>query len=57
LFSASISEHQAVMADSGAERYLRHTGWLKLYRTDKSLAGTERERAVAEELGLPPLTH
>jgi D-amino-acid dehydrogenase len=31
LFSASVSEHQALMADSGAERYLRHTGWLKLY--------------------------
>jgi hypothetical protein len=31
-----------------------HTGWLKLYRSDKGLAGTARERAVAAELGMPP---
>jgi D-amino-acid dehydrogenase len=53
LFSRSVDEHAALMAESDAERYLRRTGWLKLYRTDKSLARTERERAVAEELGLP----
>jgi D-amino-acid dehydrogenase len=53
LFSRAIAEHQALMAEAGAERYLRHTGWLKLYRSDRGLAGTERERAVAAELGLP----
>jgi D-amino-acid dehydrogenase len=53
LFSRAIAEHQALMAEAGAERYLRHTGWLKLYRSDRGLAGTARERAVAAELGLP----
>ena len=41
------------MAEADAERYMRHTGWLKLYRGDRSLAGTARERAMADELGLP----
>ena len=53
LFSRAIAEHEALMAEAGAERYLRHTGWLKLYRGDRGFAGTARERAVAAELGLP----
>jgi D-amino-acid dehydrogenase len=53
LFSRAIAEHQALMAESGAERYLRHTGWLKIYRGDRAFAGTARERAVAAELELP----
>jgi D-amino-acid dehydrogenase len=53
LFGRAIAEHQALMAEAGAGRYLRHTGWLKLYRSDRSFAGTARERALAAELGLP----
>ena len=53
LFSRAVTEHQALMAEAGAERYLRHTGWLKLYRSDAGLAGTARERAIAAELGMP----
>ena len=53
LFGRAIAEHQALMAEAGAERYLRHTGWLKLYRGDRGFAGTARERAIAAELGLP----
>jgi D-amino-acid dehydrogenase len=53
LFSRAVAEHQDLMAEAGAERYLRHTGWLKLYRGDRAFAGTARERAIAVELGLP----
>jgi D-amino-acid dehydrogenase len=53
LFGRAIAEHQALMAEAGAGRYLRHNGWLKLYRSDRSFAGTARERALAAELGLP----
>jgi D-amino-acid dehydrogenase len=53
LFSRAVAEHQALMAEAGAERYLRHTGWLKLYRSDRGFDGTARERAIAAELGLP----
>jgi D-amino-acid dehydrogenase len=53
LFSRAVGEHAALMAEAGAEQYLRHTGWLKLYRSDAGLAGTARERAIAGELGMP----
>jgi D-amino-acid dehydrogenase len=53
LFARAIAEHEALMAEAGAARYLRHTGWLKLYRSDRGLAGTARERSVAGELGMP----
>jgi D-amino-acid dehydrogenase len=53
LFARAVPEHEALMAEAGAERYLRHTGWLKLYRSDAGLAGTARERAIAADLGMP----
>ena len=53
LFSRAVAEHEALMAEAGAQHYLRHTGWLKLYRGDRGFAGTARERAIAAELGLP----
>src|SRR5215467_8165978 len=53
LFSRALAELVALMAEARARRYLRHTGWLKLYRSDRSFTGTARERALAAELGLP----
>ena len=53
LFARAVTEHEALMAEAGAGRYLRRTGWLKLYRSDRGFAGTARERALAQELGLP----
>jgi D-amino-acid dehydrogenase len=53
LFSRAVGEHAALMAEADAARYLRRTGWLKLYRSDAGLAGTARERGIAAELGMP----
>jgi D-amino-acid dehydrogenase len=53
LFSRAVGEHAELMAEADAERYLRRTGWLKLYRSDAGLAGTARERAIAAEIGIP----
>ncbi len=53
LFSRAVGEHAALMAEAGAEHYLRRTGWLKLYRSDAGLTGTARERAIAAEFGMP----
>jgi D-amino-acid dehydrogenase len=53
LFARAVSEHEALMAEAGATRYLRHTGWLKLYRSEAGFAGTARERALAAELDMP----
>jgi D-lysine oxidase len=53
LFSRALSEHEALMAESGGDRYLRKEGWLKLYRTDAAFAATVRERELATKYGLP----
>jgi D-amino-acid dehydrogenase len=52
LLSRAVAEHETLAAEAGAERYLRHTGWLKLYRSDKSFAGTARERDLAAKLAI-----
>ncbi len=53
LFSRSVSEHEALMEESNAMRYLRRDGWIKLYRSEDGFAGTARERELAQTLGLP----
>ena len=52
LFARAVSEHEALMAESGADRFLRKTGWLKLHRGDASFAADARERDYADRLGL-----
>jgi len=53
LFARALAEHETLMAESNAERYLRKTGWIKLYRTEAAFAETERERTLATQLKLP----
>ncbi|HEX4410104.1 MAG TPA: FAD-dependent oxidoreductase [Xanthobacteraceae bacterium] len=52
LFAHAVSEHDALAAETNAERYYRRTGWLKLYRTEKSFAGLTRELDIAASLGI-----
>ena len=52
LFANAISEHETLMSESGATRYLRKDGWLKLYREDSSFEANARERELAASLGL-----
>jgi D-amino-acid dehydrogenase len=52
LFARAVSEHDALSAEAGAERYLRRTGWLKLYRTEPAFAGLARELDLAASLGI-----
>lgn len=52
LFSRAVSEHEALMAESGATRYLHKDGWLKLYREDASFTANARERELAAKFGL-----
>ena len=35
LFARAVAEHEALMAEAGAERYLRKDGWIKLYRSER----------------------
>jgi D-lysine oxidase len=53
LFAHALPEHEALMLESGATRYLRKEGWLKVYRTPAAFAATARERELAAEFGLP----
>jgi D-lysine oxidase len=53
LFARALAEHEALIAEAGAERLLRKEGWIKLYRTDAAFAATARERELAQKYGLP----
>ena len=52
LLARAVAEHEALSAEAGAERYLRHTGWLKLYRSDQSFAAQARELELAARFGI-----
>ena len=52
LFARAVAEHEAIMAESGATKYLRKTGWLKLFREERSFAKNVRERGLAENYGI-----
>jgi D-amino-acid dehydrogenase len=53
LFASAVREHEALMAEAGASRFLRKTGWLKVFRQKRTFAGLRREFDVAAEFGLP----
>ena len=53
LFSKAVAEHEVLMAESNAAQYLRKTGWLKIYRTEKSFRALRRELDMAAQFGLP----
>src|SRR5712691_8798269 len=53
MFSRALAEHETLLAEAGAERYLRKNGWLKLYRSERAFAATARERELATKYGLP----
>ncbi|HZP77623.1 MAG TPA: FAD-dependent oxidoreductase [Pseudolabrys sp.] len=52
LFERAIPEHEALMAEAGATRYLQKTGWLKVYRDEASFASTARERDFGQQVGV-----
>ena len=50
LFAAAVAEHEALMKEAGAEKYLRKNGWLKIYRNAASLPESAvRSRRDREE--------
>jgi D-amino-acid dehydrogenase len=52
MFERAVAEHETLMEEANARRYLRHTGWLKVYRSDRSFAATAYERGLADERGV-----
>lgn len=52
LYAQSLKEHETLMAESGAAKYLRKTGWLKLYRSNGAFERAQREFEYASRFGL-----
>ncbi len=52
LMAHAVAEHEALAAESGADKYFRHTGWLKLYRSDASFAAQARELELAARFNI-----
>lgn len=51
LLEHAIGEHKALLAEAGAERFLRDTGWVRVYRTEDQFAASALERRIADETG------
>lgn len=52
LMAASVAEHEALMTEAGALRYLRKDGWLSIFRTDAAFAARKPELDLGAELGV-----
>ena len=53
LFAQAVAEHETLMAESGATQFLRKTGWLKVYRSERSFKALQGEFDLAAQFGLP----
>ena len=53
LFARAVAEHETLMAEADATQYLRKTGWMKLYRSERAFAALKPEFDLAREFGLP----
>src|SRR5262245_57085757 len=52
MFARAVAEHEALIAEANAAQHVRKTGWLKLFRRDRSFQGTARERDLAAGFGI-----
>ncbi len=54
LIQRSVEEHKALAAEAGALHLLRDRGWIKLYRTEREMAGQVAEaEALKRDFGVP----
>jgi len=53
LIQRSLLEHEALIAEAGVPELLRRTGWLKLFRSDASLASAVKDLERARQYGVP----
>jgi D-amino-acid dehydrogenase len=52
LIRRSLIEHEALIAEAGVPELLRRTGWIKLFRSEATLAGALREFGRAKGYGV-----
>src|SRR5476649_617270 len=43
LFARAVAEHDALMGESGAAHFMRKTGWLKVYRSERAFKALRNE--------------
>lgn len=53
LGSRSVEEHRQMTAAAGAEHFVRHDGWIRLYRSEASWAGAAGLMQAADHYGAP----
>jgi D-amino-acid dehydrogenase len=53
LMSRAGAEHELLMQESDAERYLRKDGWLTLFRTERGFEGIKPNLDLSAEMGIP----
>ena len=51
LMANALAEHEGLLRESGATRYLRKNGWLALYRSERGFREFAPQLALASELG------
>jgi D-amino-acid dehydrogenase len=49
----SLIEHEALIGEAGVPELLRRTGWLKLFRSERSFANGVKEVERASQFGVP----
>jgi D-lysine oxidase len=52
LIRRSLIEHEALVAEAGVPELLRRTGWIKLFRSDATLANAARDFERARQYGV-----
>lgn len=52
LMAQSVAEHEALMAESDALKYLRKTGWMTLYRSDAAYEGMKPQLEFGAKIGV-----
>jgi D-amino-acid dehydrogenase len=53
LIQRSLVEHEALITEAGVPELLRRTGWIKLFRSEASLAAAVRDAKRAKPYGVP----
>jgi D-amino-acid dehydrogenase len=56
LMAQALAEHETLMRESDADRYLRKAGLISLYQTDRALAAMAPQLELARQWGVPAQT-
>jgi D-amino-acid dehydrogenase len=55
LLARALGEHEILLREAGAERYLRKDGWISIYRSDRGFAALQPELDLGATLGVRAL--